>query len=88
MMTRGTELSPSIQRHVLASYVHRFTGEHKPRWAAAPRPDGTAYQVQFQDDRDWLANTHFQTTKSGTLDRRVTHCQSNPTWPNLMEVPA
>jgi hypothetical protein len=79
---RGTELSAVDQRRVLAAYVHRFTGEHRPQWANDPRPDGAAYPVQFKDDADWLANTFFKVRADGRLDERARYCESTPTWPN------
>lgn len=82
----GNQLSAEDQRYVLAAYVHRFTGQHKPQWACKPMPNGTAYPVQFVDDADWLAHTYFEVTKSGKLDNRNKSCQSSPTWPNNPEL--
>ena len=79
---RGTELDHDSQREVLAAYVHRFTGDHKPAWAREPMPNGKPYPVQFASDADWLANTLFEVTKAGRLNRRQRYCYSRPTWPN------
>jgi len=81
IMVKGTELSGEDQREVLSSYVHRYTQEHKPAWANDKMPNGDTYKPQFSDDKDWLANTKFAVCKSGRLSRKVTHCESNPTWP-------
>lgn len=79
----GNQLSAEVQRQALGAFVHRFTKEHKPRWAAAPRPDDMApYPVQFASDRDWLDNTLFWVTSRGTLSRVHRHCESFPTWPD------
>jgi hypothetical protein len=78
---RGTELHPDDQKHVLAAYVHRFTGQHRPQWA-----DSQHCNVQFRDDADWLANTSFAVRKNGRLDRRSKECYSRPTWPNNPEL--
>lgn len=78
---RGTELSADDQRYALAGWINRFTGEHKPKWARKPMPNGKHYKVQFKDDADWLANTLFFVTKAGRLHGNVTHCVSSPTWP-------
>lgn len=78
---RGSELRPEDQQHVLAAYVHRFTGEHKPSWANRDWKDGKPYPVQFASDRDWLEHTFFSVRQNGRLDRRVRTCTSNPTWP-------
>lgn len=83
---RGKDLHPDDKAYVLAGYVHRFTGDHFPQWARDPRPDGSAYPVQFANDADWLANTWFRARKNGRLDRRVQHCDSRPTWPNNPEL--
>lgn len=83
---RGSELSATDQKTVLAAYVNRYTREHKPRWILQPRPDGSRYPVQFANDSDWLANTVFRVTKTGKLDRRVHDCRSYPTWPENPEL--
>lgn len=82
----GTELLPEDQRHVLSAYLHRFTKDHKPKWASGTRPNGEPYPVQFDSDRDWLAHTAFAVTESGHLDRRRRKCYANPTWPNNPEL--
>jgi len=77
----GTELHPDDQKRVLASYVHRYTGDHKPGWADGTKPDGTEYQVQFADDADWLSHTLFSVRADGRLDHSTHHCESDPTRP-------
>lgn len=84
--TLGSLLRPEVQREALASFVHRFTKDHKPAWACKPRPDGTAYPVQFASDADWLSHTIFRTRKDGELDRRHDACESVPTWPDNPEL--
>lgn len=80
--TRGTDLLPVDRQYVLKAYVHRYTGDHIPKWASrGRRSDGSSYPVQFEDDLDWLANTEFAVRKDGQLDRRTKHCLSHPTWP-------
>lgn len=82
----GNELPARLKAEALRRYVHRFTGEHKPQWAREPRPDGSAYPVQFSDDADWLRNTRFPVTAKGDLAARPSYCQSSPTWPNNPEL--
>jgi hypothetical protein len=82
----GTELSKEDQRHVLAAFVHRFTGDNHPAWARKPRPDGTAYPLQFASDVEWLANTRFEVFNGGELNVHFSHCESSPTWPNNPEL--
>lgn len=72
----GTQLTQADQRHVLAAFVHRYTGTHRPQWAS-----GAPYREHFLDDADWLANTRFVVRSDGRLDRRSRHCLSSPTWP-------
>ena len=79
--TPGNLLTAEDKRHVLAAYVHRFTGEYKPKWAREPWKNGKPYPVQFRDDADWLANTLFITRGNGRLDLRYQACFSTPTWP-------
>jgi hypothetical protein len=76
----GTQLHPDDRKHVLASYVHRFTGTHRPDWTK--RPSSAHCPVQFADDNDWLANTQFRVRADGRLDRRANSCVSSPTWPS------
>lgn len=73
----GSALHPDDQRYVLGAYVHRFTREHRPAWAAKDSP------VQFDSDADWLAHTKFAVRVDGRLDMRFTTCQAHPTWPDI-----
>jgi hypothetical protein len=78
MMIRGSDMSPRLQTEAKARFVHRFTRAHRPDWCRA-NPN---YKPQFADDADWLAHTFFSITKKGELDRRVSFCESHPTWPD------
>lgn len=80
----GDQLHIDDKRHVLSSYVHRFTGDHKPNWAAQPRPDGSKYMPHHANDHDWLRNTKFAVGKNGRLAQNVNNCHSTPTWPHGM----
>lgn len=82
----GTELHPDDRKHVLAAYVHRFTAQHKPRWAHSEWKNGESYPVQFASDADWLAHTRFAVNRNGRLDRHVHSCFSSPTWPDNPEL--
>jgi len=77
----GTKLSPAEQRKALARFVHRFTGDHIPRWASGIWKDGKTYPVQFSSDADWLAHTRFVVTADEKLDGPTNFCESTPTWP-------
>lgn len=78
---KGGELSRKVQKEALASFVQRFTGDHKPEWAYSHWKDSLKYPLQFVDDRDWLENTLFAVTERGALDQRIDYCHSSPTWP-------
>jgi hypothetical protein len=80
-LLKGTELHPDDQSHVLRAFVHRYTGEHRPQWAANPWKANQPYPVQFKDDSEWLSNTKFAVKRDGRLDTRVKCCVSTPTWP-------
>lgn len=82
----GSELTKEEQSYVLAAFVHRFTRDHKPQWALSPWKDNKPYPVQFDSDKEWLANTRFNVTESGALDRKVKECNSTPTWPDNPEL--
>ena len=73
---KGSNLSPEIQQECLRAYVNRHTRDHIPKWAEIG-----VFPIQFDSDRDWLENTKFAVKKDGTLDDRVSHCESTPTWP-------
>ena len=78
---KGSQLSRRVQKMALASFVHRFTGDHRPEWSYSHWKDGMTYPLQFADDRDWLENTEFALTAAGELDKRIDYCRSTPTWP-------
>jgi hypothetical protein len=82
----GSELSRADQSHVLSAYVHRYTKQHKPKWANGIWKDGLPYPVHFASDAEWLANTRFAVTKAGKLDRRCNSCNSTSTWPDNPEL--
>lgn len=77
----GTELCAVDQVEALGSFVHRFTGMHVPDWARQRMANGKLPKVQFATDREWLENTRFAVRADGRRDRRVTRCESSPTWP-------
>lgn len=85
-MKLGTELHPEDRAYVLAAFVHRFTRDHRPRWAMEPMPNGRPYALQFDSDEDWLAHTRFAVRADGRLDRRARYCKSSPTWPDNPEL--
>lgn len=85
-MVRGAKLVPEDQASVLGMYVHRYTGDHRPKWVelwggSTPKPP-----LQFKSDREWLAHSWFVVRKDGRLDRRVKSCLSEPTWPENPEL--
>jgi hypothetical protein len=84
----GKQLTKSQRAEALRLYVHRFTAEHRPRWANEPRPDGLAYPVQFASDEEWLDNTDFPINEDGTFSNPINKdgTFSNPTWPDSPEL--
>lgn len=76
---RGNELTPEEQKHVLAAYCHRSTPSTRNGRSGE-------YPLQFASDEEWLANTDFDVTTKGKLDKRRTGCVSYPTWPNNPEL--
>lgn len=73
----GDKLNSADRQDALARFTYRYTRDNVPPWAK-----GTNYKAQFADDDDWLRNTRFAVTKGGNLDRRFSHCNSNPTFPD------
>lgn len=84
----GSELSVADQRYVLAAFVNRHTRDHPAVWAKGEWRGGKPYPMQFASDADWLAHTRFAVTKNGNIDRRVSNCESMPTWPDNPELRA
>lgn len=82
----GSELTQEDQRHVLSTYVHRFTRTNKPAWARAEWKDGKPYPLQFASDKEWLRHTEFAVRNDGRLDKRHNSCHSTPTWPDNPEL--
>lgn len=68
MMKVGSKLHPEDQKHVLAAYIYRHTGDHVP-----PIVKGVA-KLQFKNDQDWLEHTSFKVNKDGRLDKRAKYC--------------
>lgn len=82
---RGSDLKPDARREALATFVHRYTGDHLPIWSLKEWKDGKPYPLQFASDADWLANTWFAVKRDGGLDMRF-NCYSCPTWPDNPEL--
>lgn len=62
-------------------YIHRFTMDHIPAWAANPMADGKYYAPQFRSDAEWYANTLF-TGESGIPHPDWIGCYTTgQTWP-------
>lgn len=84
---RGDELDPEIQEQVKRMYVHRYTGEHTPKWVVRQEQrDGVPVPLHFKDDLDWLVHTWFWVTVAGELARNRPYCRSYPTWPHHPEL--
>ena len=71
-----------------ARYIHRFTMEHVPAWAARrPCDDGGDatwyYAPQFLSDREWYDNTVFPSEpEHSAISKRDTSCYTTgQTWP-------
>ena len=77
----GNCLTVQDKKHVLDSFVHRFTMDHKPKWANRTMPNGKLPKVQFRSDQEWLNTTEFAVKNDGTLDFRFCYCRSTPTFP-------
>lgn len=88
LMVRGDRLPPALQRKALGAFPHRYTIEHKPRWARERDARGAPYSPQHLSDADWLANTLFPVTAKGEFDRRAGFCRSFPTWPSRPDLAA
>lgn len=66
-----------------AQYVHRFTLDHVPAWAAQPASTGRYYAPQYRSDREWYELTYFP-GEVGHPDypKRTKWCHSpGQTWP-------
>jgi len=71
---KGEELTETQKKEVLARYVHRFTGEHKPYWANKPMPNGDSYKPTHETDLEWIHDHSFAVKSDGSFDQRVNSC--------------
>lgn len=71
----GACLNADLRKQVLARFVNRHTGEHRPKWVERDPPRD--YKPLYATDLEWLHNTEFAVTKGGKLDARVLHCISH-----------
>lgn len=67
-----------------AQYVHRFTMEHVPAWAAKPiyhgdRKCNLYYAPQYRTDKEWYENTTFF-GENALADKDYCY-SSNQSWP-------
>jgi hypothetical protein len=70
-----------------ATYPHRFTCEHVPRWALRQRDDGTFYAPQYRTDSEWYERTTFPGERH--LSKRSPYCESSgQSWPLGQSLPA
>lgn len=84
---RGDQLTAEDKRIALASFVHRYTGNHVPNWVRGKEwKDGKPYPLQFANDDDWLRNTWFKVRLDGRLHGNGRYCFSRPTWPQNPEL--
>lgn len=83
-MELGSAMPESLREEAKRRFVHRFTREHVPAWAATPAPNGKFCAPQYASDEEWLANTRFALARGGAeFDRRCSHCESGgQTWPD------
>lgn len=68
-------------------YVHRYTMEHVPKWAAGElgrAPGGQYYAPQFRTDQEWYLNTVFpgEAENPHVPDDTEQYCwTTGQTWP-------
>jgi hypothetical protein len=63
-------------------YVHRYTMEHVPAWAATPAGNGRYYAPHYRTDREWYDNTLFPGEFGWHAPGTDTDCFSTKqTWP-------
>ncbi len=88
IMVRGDLLPVDIQRSCLACYVHRYTKDHKPKWAEKHLLNEAPYPVQFASDTDWLSRSLFpvKVDKNGKITQRAAPCCSYASWPDHPEL--
>ncbi len=84
--TRGFNLPPKLQDEAKRRFLNRYTGDHVPYWAPAPREDGQPWAMQFASDAEWFDNTRFWLNSNKNLLKMP--CESKPTWPLNPELEA
>ena len=81
----GSKLSAAQRAEVLRTFVHRYTGQHRPSWSHEPMPNGTAYEPQHATDQAWLDAYAFPFVADGSrLSRLERWCE--PTYMHTEEV--
>lgn len=71
-LVRGTDLPKHLQEEAKASFIYRFTGEHRPLWASRDQ------SPMYRDDNHWLAHTQFHITVKGKIAKRKSCISSLP----------
>lgn len=65
----GRNLNPKQRERVLAAYLHRFTGEHRPHWVnrTPTAPNGEPYGPTHATDAEYVDTYAFKFTNKGAL---------------------
>jgi hypothetical protein len=62
-MIRQNKIKEKMKRlsfqQACSKYIHRFTMDHVPQWAADKMPSGDYYAPQYSSDLEWYENTYF-----------------------------
>lgn len=66
-LVKGARLTSAQKRAVLAAFVHRFTGEHRPAWSLQKMPNGGSYAPTHATDTEWVNDHAFYITAQGAL---------------------
>ena len=76
-MSRAISLSQAK-----AKFVHRYTMEHKPKWAEDPFTNGLFPAPQFHSDKEWYDNTLFHgESQIEGLTTKSSCYTTGQTWP-------
>lgn len=75
-------MRPLTLAEAKARFLHRFTAEHAPAWAAKPcAGNGLYYAPHFATDAEWYANTLFH-GECGHVGHRDYCHTAKQTWPH------
>lgn len=79
-LIKGENLTSAQRAEVKSAFIHRFTGEHRPKWVDMRRDDGIHidYLPTHATDNEWINAHAFYIRKDGHIATRP--ATAMPAW--------